>query len=247
MDTFYLILFATFFNSLIALVGIFSIWMSDKTLKKILTALVALSAGALLSGAFFHLMIEAIENFKTEIAFLYLTFGFILFFIMEKILFWHHCHESGKCDIHPFTYLILIGDGIHNFVDGLIIAASFLVDIKFGIMTTFLIITHEIPQELGNFGALVYGGFSKIKALSFSLISQMTCIAGGITGFLLSGKVEFINALLPFAAGGFIYISASDLIPELHKEADLKKSLISFTFFLLGFLLIFAIKLLEQH
>ncbi|MEM2918447.1 MAG: ZIP family metal transporter [Candidatus Altiarchaeota archaeon] len=246
MSTFYFILIATLFNSLIALIGIFSIWISDKALKKILIALVALSAGGLLSGAFFHLMTEAMETFRAELAFLYLTFGFISFFIMEKILFWHHCHESGKCKTHPFTYLILIGDGIHNFIDGLVIAASFLIDINFGITTTFIIITHEIPQELGDFGALIHGGFSKIKALIFNLISQMTCIVGGIIGFLLSGEIQFINALLPFAAGGFIYISASDLIPELHKEVDLKKSLISFVFFLLGFLLIFAIKLLEH-
>jgi len=232
----------TFIVGLVSLVGIFSLWVKDKALKKILFILVAFSAGALLSGALFHLLTESLETLPTTKAFSYLLVGFILFFIIERFLHWHHCH-TGKCDKHPFTYLILFGDGVHNLIDGLIIAASFFVSIPFGIVTSLIIIGHEIPQELGDFGALVYGGFSKFKALIYNFVSQIICVIGGIIGYFLSGSVTGITSfILPFAAGGFIYISASDLIPELHKEPDLKKSLTSFSFFIIGILFMFMIK-----
>lgn len=166
---------------------------------------------------------------------------------MEKFLYWHHCHE-GKCDVHPVSYLILFGDGIHNFIDGIIIAASFIVSIPFGIITTLLIIGHEIPQELGDFGVLVYSGFGKVKALLTNFISQLACILGGIIGYFLSTALKgIIPFILPFAAGGFIYISASDLVPELHKEPKIKKSLSSFAFFILGILIMLAIKFIAHH
>jgi zinc and cadmium transporter len=232
----------TFINGLVAFVGAFSLMMSTKMLKKILSILVALAAGVLLSGAFFHLLAESIEMIVPTTAFIYLMIGFIMFFLMERFLYWHHCHD-GKCDVHPVSYLILFGDGVHNFIDGLVIAASFLVDIPFGIITTLLIIGHEIPQELGDFGVLVYSGFTKTRALFFNFISQLTAVLGGLIGFFFAGSLGF-SFLLPFAAGGFIYIAASDLIPELHKEASLKKSMFHFVFFLIGISLMLAIKLL---
>ena len=231
----------------ISLIGIFSLWMKDRLLKKILIILVAFSAGALLSGSLFHLLTESLEELSTTKAFGYLLVGFIVFFLIERFLHWHHCH-TGRCDEHPFTYLILFGDSIHNLIDGLIIAASFFVSIPFGIVTSLIIIGHEIPQELGDFGALVYGGFSKVKALTYNFVSQIICVAGGVIGYFLSGSVEgIIPFILPFAAGGFIYISASDLIPELHKEPDLKKSLSSFIFFVIGILFMFGIKFIFEH
>jgi zinc and cadmium transporter len=244
METLIWILIATFVVGLISLVGAFSLFMKDKTLGKILMILVAFSAGALLSGGFFHLMVESLDHLTAINAFSYLIIGFVVFFIIERILHWHHCHEPGKCDTHPFTYLILIGDGAHNLIDGMIIAASFIVSIPFGIVTTILIIGHEIPQELGNFGSLVYGGFSKTKALIFNFAAQLTCIAGGLIGYFFSTAQNFSVYLLPFAAGGFFYIAASDLIPELHKEKDSKKSFISFAFFLIGIIFMFLLKIL---
>ena len=242
-----IIILATLINSLIALVGIFSLWMNERSLNKIVLFLVALSAGALLSGAFFHLIPEALENLTSITVFTFVLLGFIIFFLMEKFLYWHHCHE-GKCDVHPVSYLILIGDGIHNFLDGIIIAVSFIVNVPFGIITTALIIAHEVPQELGDFGVLVHGGFKKTKALWYNLLSQLTSVLGGILGYFLStsigGAIPFI---LPIAAGGFIYISASDLVPELHKEADIKKSLSSFLFFLLGVAIMLIIKFFAHH
>ncbi len=243
LETFVLILLATVINSFIGLIGVLTLWMRDKSLSKILIILVAFSAGALLSGAFFHLMAESIEVLEAMTAFIYLMIGFIAFFLMERFLHWRHCHE-GRCDVHPYTQLVLIGDGIHNFIDGVVIAASFMVSIAFGWVTTLLIILHEIPQELGDFGILVYGGFEKIRALGFNFLAQVTCIIGGFVGFFLLYTPESIAFLLPFAAGGFIYIASSDLIPELHKEENLKKSMLSFVFFIIGILFLLGIKIL---
>ena len=136
---------------------------------------------------------------------------------MEKFLHWHHCHKR-ECKIHPVSCLILLGDGIHNFVDGLIIAAGFLISPEFGVITSLLIFLHEIPQELGDFAVLVYYGMERKKALLLNFLSQLTCVLGGIAGFMLGGFPEFGEYAVPFAAGGFIYIAASDLIPELHRE-----------------------------
>lgn len=236
------ILLITFIDGLVALVGAFSLVMRSKLLNKIITVLVAFAAGTLLSGAFFHLLAESVEAMEVMTAFIYLMTGFISFFIVERFLHWHHCHD-GKCNVHPFSYLILYGDAVHNFIDGLVIAASFLVNVPFGIVTSLLIIGHEIPQELGNFGILVYGGFSKTKALLYNFLVQLTSVIGGLAGFYLSATYNF-SFLLPFAAGGFIYIAASDLIPELHKEASISKSMFHFAFFMIGVLFMLAIKLL---
>ncbi len=243
LETFLLILLATVINGFVGLIGVLTLWIRDKSLRKILIILVAFSAGTLLSGAFFHMLAESLEGMEVMTAFVYLLTGFISFFLIERVLHWHHCHE-GRCDVHPFTHLILIGDGIHNFIDGLVIAASFMVSIAFGCVTTLIIILHEIPQELGDFGVLVYGGFEKIRALGFNFLAQLTCVIGGIVGFFLLYTPESISFLLPFAAGGFIYIASSDLIPELHKEEDLKKSMLSFVFFIIGIFFLLGIKLL---
>jgi zinc and cadmium transporter len=236
---------ATIVVSLMAFVGVFFLAIKDKLLKKILLLLVGFAAGALMGGAFIHLIPEAIEEVGLASVLLYVLIGFTLFFIVEKFLYWHHCHKGGKCDVHIFTYMNLFGDGIHNFIDGLIIAASFVVNIPFGIVTTLAIIAHEIPQEIGDFGVLVYGGFSKIKALFYNFLTAISAILGAIVGYFIAGNVSgFVPFLLPFAAGGFIYIAAADLIPELHKEADTKKSLLSFLFFLIGIVFMFVIKMI---
>jgi len=240
------IILATLINGLIGLIGIFSLWMKEKFFNKIIMILVAFSAGALLSGAFFHLMAEALDKLSPAWAFGYMLAGFILFFVIERFLHWHHCHHhGGKCAVHPVSYLIIFGDSVHNFIDGVIIGASFIVSVPFGIITTLLIIGHEIPQELGNFGVLVYGGFGKTKALLYSFLAQLSCVVGGVLGFVFSQRINgVIPFILPFAAGGFIYIAASDLIPELHKEPKLKKSLVSFGFFIVGIVFMFMLKYL---
>jgi len=238
---------ASIIVSLVSLIGIFSLLFKETRLNKILILLIGFSAGGLIGGAFLHLLPEALEQAKSQTVFLYLILGFIAFFILEKYLHWRHCHE-GVCAVHTFTYLNLIGDGVHNFTDGLVIGASFLVSIRFGIITALVIILHEIPQEIGDFGVLVYGGFSKFKALYYNFLTALTCVLGTILGYFISANIQdFSVFLLPFTAGGFIYIAACDLVPELHKQADLKKSASSMFAFLCGILFILLARMAHSH
>jgi zinc and cadmium transporter len=235
------ILIATFLISLLSLVGIFSLYFKKKTLDNFLFYLVSLSVGALFGGAFLHLIPEAYISLGS-LTFIFVLIGFFLFFCVEKVLHWHHCHK-GECHIHPFGYVNLIGDAVHNFIDGLIIAAAFLSSTALGITTTLVIALHELPQEIGEFGVLLYAGFAKKKALFFNFISALSTVLGGIIGILLSNYISsFIIYLLPIAAGGFLYISASDLVPELKKETSLKKSLIYLLIVIAGIALVSLIK-----
>ena len=164
---------------------------------------------------------------------------------MERYLYWRHCH-NGVCAVHTFTYLNLIGDGVHNFTDGMIIAASFVTDFKLGVITTLAVIFHEVPQEIGDFGILVYGGFTKKKALFFNFICSLMAILGAIIGYALSGIAKDMSLfLISLTAGGFIYIAASDLIPELHKQKDAKRANIAFFAFILGLVFMALAKLVK--
>ena len=241
-----LALTASIIVSLISLVGVFALIIKDKLLQKIIIFLVAFAAGSLIGGAFLDIIPEAAGYTKdiTQL-FLYIVCGYVLFFIIEKYLHWRHCH-SADCEIHRFTYLNIVGDIVHNFSDGLIIGAVFLVDIKVGIATTLAIIFHEIPHELGNFTVLVYGGFSKARALFFNFLSSLFAIVGTIAGYYIAGRVgRFASIILPIAAGGFIYIASCDLIPELHKEEDGKRSALIMVTFISGILLMYLIKMID--
>jgi len=232
--------------SAISFVGVASFAVNDKVLDNTLFCLVGFAAGALIGGAFLHLLPETVERSTNMDVFLALSIGFLLFFLLEKLI-WRHCHK-GKCEIHPFVYVNLIGDGVHNFIDGIVIAASFLSSVELGIATSLAVAFHEIPQEIGDFGVLVYGGFEKSKALILNFITALTAVVGGIVGYYLSSNIAGATVyILPFTAGGFIYIAASDLIPELHKEATPRNSLASFAFFLLGFMFMLFVKLYFSH
>ena len=240
------ILVATFIVSLIAFVGIFTFFLKEEWLKRVLLILVALSSGALLGGAFLHLLPEAVSNLGADLSvFLYLLLGFCLFFILEQFFHWHHQHSETR-SIKPFAYLILVGDSVHNFIDGLVISASFVVSYPVGIVTTLAVALHEIPQELGDFGALVYGGFSKMRALAFNYISAILAIVGGVTGYFASSAMPVsIVYLLPFAAGNFIYIAAADLIPEIKHAVSFRRSLIHFCVFLVGIGIMLLVKFIH--
>lgn len=251
MSIFFYILIATVFISLISFAGVFVLFLKEKLIDKVVLVLVSFSAGALLGGAFLHLIPETIENVgETESLkiFLYVLFGFVVFFMLEQFIRWHH-HHNVHCDdcpkVAPFSYLILISDAIHNFIDGFIIAASFIISFPVGIATSLAVAFHEIPQEIGDFGILIYGGFAKIKALFLNFLSSITVILGGVIGFFLSEKIgSSIVFLLPFAAGHFIYISAADLIPEIKHKESFKKSIVHLFAFLLGIGLMLLLKLL---
>ena len=237
-----LILVSTFLVSLISLIGVVTLAINERFLKAILFLLIAFSAGALIGGAFLHLIPEAIEKSNPQEVLILALAGFVLFFFLEKYLYWRHCHD-GICHVHTFSYLNLIGDGLHNFIDGLVIAGSFVISVQLGMFTTLLVIIHEIPQELSDFGVLIYGGFSRKKALFYNFLSALTAFGGAIAGYFLSTKIYgFSYILLSFTAGGFIYISSSDLIPEIHKETEHKKSFLSLVFFLLGIVLMLILK-----
>lgn len=243
MDTTFIwILGASIFVSAISLIGVFVIAINKELLDKMLILMVGLGVGGLMGGAFLHLLPEAMELSSGNDIFLYTLIGFSFFFLMERYFYWRHCHE-GVCEVHTFTYMNLFGDGIHNFLDGILIAASFTADIKLGIATTFAIILHEIPQEIGDFGILLYGGFTKRRALFFNFLCGAVAIAGAIIGYFLSGWVaNFSVFLIPFTAGGFIYIASSDLIPELHKQKNAKRANLSFLMFLAGLVLMYLLR-----
>jgi zinc and cadmium transporter len=236
------IILATTVVSLLSFAGIFTLSLKEKMLDKILLILIGLSAGTLMGGAFLHLLPEATQDNTSLDAFILVLVGFVAFFIIEKVLHWRHCHK-GECEVHTFTYMNLMGDSIHNFIDGLIMAASFMVSIPLGITTTIAISVHEIPQEIGDFGVLIYGGFSKKKALLLNFLIALTAVLGGIIGYLISNLIENVSLfILPFAAGGFIYIAATDLIPEIKKELNMKKYMATLLVFILGILIMFITK-----
>src|SRR3989338_5581638 len=250
MNTLSYILISTLLVSLVSFVGALMLYLSGRVLNKILITLVSLSAGALLGDAFFHLIPESLElvgfdENRILFSFLYLVLGFCVFFVLEQFIHWHHHHHDSHPEIHPFSYLILLSDGVHNFIDGLIIAASFGANVSVGIATTLAVILHEVPQELGDFVSLLYAHFKKERALLLNFLSAVVAVLGGIIGFLVLEKVESsIAVLLPIAAGSFIYIAASDLIPEIKEKT--KVPFINFIVFLLGIGALLSLRLLFE-
>lgn len=245
MATLFLIVLSALIVSLISFIGVFSLSLNNKLLKKSVFYFVALSIGGLMGDAFLHLLPEATEKFNNGNAFLFVLAGFFLFLIVEKIIHWRHCHEED-CSVHTFAYMNLIGDAIHNFIDGIIIAVSFATNIGVGIASAVAIILHEIPQEIGDFGVLIHGGFTPRKALFFNFLTAVTAVLGGIFGFYLLSLIEPLSKyLLAFAAGGFLYIAATDLIPEIQKERDIKKSVLNYCVILLGVSLMYLLTFLE--
>jgi zinc and cadmium transporter len=246
MSAFFWIIVSTFFISIISFIGALTLVLKESLLNKILPSLVAFSAGALLGSAFLHLIPEAIrrggaEELRLFEIFLYLILGFCVFFVLEQFIGWHHHHETRHPEIASFSYLILISDGLHNFIDGLFIAGSFLADFQIGIITGLAIILHEIPQEIGDFGVLIFGGLKKSKALFLNFLSALAAISGGVIGYLLLEKVGAgILFLLPFTAGGFIYIAAADLIPQIRQG---RKPVVNFLTFLAGIIIMILFRI----
>lgn len=246
--TLFHILLATFSITLCVFVAVGFLYIKREILPRILLTLVSLSAGALMGGAFLHLLPEALASgVESDSAGLIVLSSFLFFLLVEKIFHWRHCHKQD-CDIHKSIGRInLLGDSIHNFIDGLVIAASFLVDFNTGIATSLAIALHEIPQEIGDFGVLLYAGYDRRSALIFNYLVATTVILGGFAGYLFNSAVEGVMPyLLPFAAGGFVYIAASDLIPEVRKETNFKKSVLNIAVFIIGIVFMFLIKFIHE-
>lgn len=234
--------------SLISLIGILTLTVNEKRLTKILLFLISFSAGALLGDAFIHLLPETVEKYGFSLnVSLYFLSGILIFFILEKFIQWRHCHiPTSEKHPHPYAFMNLIGDGMHNLLDGMVIAGSYLASIPLGIATTVAVIFHEIPQEIGDFSVLLHGGFSKAKALFFNFLSALTAIIGAVIVLLIGINIDnFLIFILPFTAGGFVYIASSDLIPELHKETDIKKSTLQLFGIILGIAVMVALLFIE--
>jgi len=225
--------------SLLSLIGVILVTIQRKKLDSIITYALAVSSGVMLGATFFDLLPESIELLP-DAAFTWVLIGFVSFFALEKLISWHH-HVEGR-HVHeekPFAYLTLIGDGIHNFVDGAVIAGAYLVSVPLGVTTTLAVIAHEIPHELSDFMILLHGGFSSRKALMYNFMSAATAILGAIFVLVLSERFGLLEQyLIPIAAGNFLYIAASDLIPELLTKRKGSESLWQIALLVLGLLLV---------
>lgn len=209
--------------SLISLIGVFALGINQERLRSILLYLVSFSAGALLGDVFIHILPEIMQGESASRNGVYVLFGIMLFFVLERALMWHHSHGSHKEEIHSVVYLTIVGDALHNFLDGVAIAAAFLISIPVGIATATAVIFHEVPQEIGQFAILVHGGWSRTKALLYNFFSALTAIVGALLVLLLAGRfAEAPAILLGLGASSFVYIAMSDLIPELQKEPRLR-------------------------
>jgi len=238
---------SSFIVSLISFVGIFTLMLRKEFLESILLLLICFSAGALLGGAGLHLIPEAVEMAGPATAAIYVIIGMAFFYALEKLFYWHHCRD-GNCSVRPFSYLNLIGDAVHNFTDGLVLGASYVVDTRLGILTTLIVILHEIPQEMGDFGVLVYGGFGKERALFFNFLSALTAVAGALIGAYFGESAGgFSSVVLPFTAGGFIYISTVDLIPEIIRQSTRHEKPKALLVFILGLGFMILMKLIHSH
>ena len=214
--------------SLIALLGIVTIALSERRLQQLIFLMVSLAVGAMFGDTFIHLLPEAFQS-PDAVPRVPLTVlaGLLAFFLLEKFLLWRHEHvpHYGDC-IQPVGYVNVVAEGLHNFIDGLLIGASYLVSIPVGLGTSLAVLLHEIPQEMGNFAVLRHAGFSQAGALSMNFLSASLAIVGAVVALVAGAHVTtFPRDLLPFTAGGFIYIAGSDLVPELHKEREPIKSL----------------------
>lgn len=230
----------------IALVGSLTLLLKGSTLKRLVLPLVAFAAGSLIGGALFHMLPAVLQGgVRPVTALLWLALGFTCFFLLEQFLHYHHCATAEAPCKEPLTYLILIGDGLHNFLGGLAVAGTFILDIRLGITTWIAAAAHEIPQELGDFAVLVHGGWRPRSALAFNVLSASTFLVGGLAAYFASfhGDIWF---LVPFAAGNFLYIGASDLVPEVNKHSDPWRNLEHFVAFVTGMALLLVLKLAAE-
>lgn len=241
------IIIATLVVSLISFVGILLV---SKKIDKFLHFFISFAAGALLSAAFFDLIPESLEAFE-EMGIhngpVFVLIGVLGFFLIERFIHWHHCGKHD-CDRKPVGTLSLIGDGIHNFIDGLLIAGAFMLNFATGIVTTITVMLHEIPQELGDFSVLIHAGYTKKKALMYNFFSALTAVIGGIIGYFAFSALESITPyIVAFAAGGFLYIALSDIVPDMHKHKHNKGIIVLETLIFIVTIIVFFFILSQAH
>ncbi len=251
MHVFLYALLSVIVVSLMSVVGVSFYMFKDKVLRKWLFLAVSFSVGALLGGVFIHILPHLAEegefSFKVSVALLLSIIGF---FVLEKYLHWHHCGEmEDKCEgnVKSYGYMNLIGDGVHNLIDGIAIGSAYMVDVSLGVATTLAVILHEIPQEIGDFGVLLHAGFSRGKALWYNFLSALTSVLGVVGVFVFGKGIEvFLPYILAVTAGSFIYISVSDLMPEMHKERNFLRNIMQIISVLVGVGVMFLVMLINS-
>jgi zinc and cadmium transporter len=235
--------------SLISLLGAITMIIRQKFIKKVLILMVSFAAGAMLGDVFIHMIPELAEegalNLSTS---LFILLGIIIFFILEKIIHWRHCHLTAcKDHTHPLAFMNLVGDAVHNFIDGILIAGSFMLSVPVGIATTVAVILHEIPQEMGDFGVLLHSGMKPRKALMFNFLSALTAVAGALLVLIIGTNIDVTGVIIPITIGGFLYIANVDLIPELHKETKISNSIFQLISIFIGAGIMYLLLFLPVH
>ena len=251
-STFHTIL-ATVVISLTGFIGFFTLSLSEKTIHRVLFVLVAYSAGTILGAALFDLLPEAVEHVDEALVFPIIAGGFVFFLFLERVIYWYHGH--GHIDEHDekkvtkeFAYLNLIGDFIHNFIDGMVIAAAFINGFVVGLTTAIAVLFHELPQEMGDYGILVYAGIERRRALLLNFMAAISVVVGGAFGSLFITSVEELSGwMVAFSAGAFLFLAASELIPEMLKEDDQRRAVIQLVIMVLGMLTIYGLGFLFPH
>ncbi len=237
--------------SLISVIVAIPLLIKKKVSEKVLLFLLSISVGVLLSTVFFDFLPEILEHRYTIKIASVILLGFFIMFVLEKFVHYHHnkkCEECGHGHAYHIAPINLIGDGVHNFIDGLVIAGAYAVNIGIGITATISIIFHEIPQEIADFGVLLYSGMEKKKALVFNFLSAITAIIGTVIGLVLVDKIHwFSEMIIPFAAGNFLYIAASNLLPELHRHCKLKDTLLHLLAIFIGIGVVLLVSVLVGH
>jgi zinc and cadmium transporter len=247
MLTFY-ILISVIIVSLISLIGVLGLSFKEETIKKVSLTLVSFAVGALFGDALIHLLPEAFKRIDSSLLVsLLIISGLLLFFVMEKFLRWRHCHvPEDEPHVHPVVAMNMVGSSVHNFIDGMLIAASYFISFPLGLSTTLAIVFHEIPNEISHFGVLIHGGLTARKAVYFNFLTALFAVFGALIFIVIGHSVQNLPAyLLPVTAGGFLYIAGSDLVPELHHETKARNSAIQFIMIVFGVGVMAGLLLLE--
>ncbi|ARP74521.1 zinc transporter [Streptomyces pluripotens] len=229
--------------SLLSLVGGVALLLPELSFERVVLPLVALAAGALLGGALFHMLPESVRALGNHLfVYAWVAAGLLAFLVLEQFLHWHHCHRPITAH-RPLGYLVLVADGLHNFIGGLAVGSAFVVDVRLGLVTWLVAAAHEVPQELGDFGILVHSGWSPARSLAFNLASALTFLLGGVIAYALAGEVD-IAVLVPFAAGNFLYIAVADLLPEITTSPVPREKVLHTACFVLGLAVLLGVALL---
>jgi len=241
------ILVASILESLVALIGQVAVFVFSDKIKKYIQYFISFAVGTMLAVVFLNIIPEAAGMIDVKSLMSYVLIGFLFFFLLARFLFWYHCHNN-KCEVHKSASgtMVLASDAIHNFIDGIIIALAFIADFRLGVVTTAAVLVHEAPMEMSDFFVLLHSGYSKQKALVYNFLVALTTPIGAVlTYFFASGINGFIGPALGIVAGNFLYIAASDLIPELHAgHRRGTTTLWQFSLILLGILAIYAVGLM---